>query len=255
MILDEYKLLYQFQNEVLQIVKQDIEHILKIQEIEKLTNTYLKNSSVHFIDNQLVCDIDLELVVYEKELVKYANEIVNFVLQDKQKEENLKFLAYHDTLTGLKNKNSLQKMLKTDIRTYSLLILNVDNFSYVNTAYGCDSGDVILIEIAKKLKDICQHEDLYRINADEFAIAYKGVIDLELLINKIQQYFYENSIKADDLLFHVSFSYGGTIGKYTLFKKATVALKEAKTLGNNRYKIYYQDENVIEDCQLTSFVH
>ena len=105
------------------------------------------------------------------------------------KEKELSFLAYHDILTGFKNKNSLQKMLKTDIRQYVLLLLNVDNFSYVNTAFGCDAGDVILIEISKMLKKLCNHEFLYRINADEFGIVYKEDIDIVTLIEKIQNYF------------------------------------------------------------------
>ena len=104
------------------------------------------------------------------------------------------------------------------------------------------------------LKKLCNHDLLYRINADEFGIVYKEKIDIIALIEKIQNYFFNHAVVVDNLTFHVTFTYGATIGKYTLFKKATVALKEAKQRGNNRYKIYYEDEEVIEECQLTQFV-
>jgi diguanylate cyclase (GGDEF)-like protein len=191
---------------------------------------------------------------FNTSLIEYAQKLIDIILKDNSKEKELNFLAYNDTLTGFKNKNSLQKMLKTEIRQYTLLLLNVDNFSYVNTAYGCDSGDLILIEIANMLKKLCNHDLLYRINADEFGIVYKEHINVVALIEKIQNYFFNHAIVVDKLTFHVTFTYGATIGKYTLFKKATVALKEAKQSGNNRYKIYYEDEEVIEECQLTQFV-
>jgi diguanylate cyclase (GGDEF)-like protein len=247
-----YELLYNFQNKALDYINSLYSYEEKIANIYALLESFV-------ID----CDISLDGTIishnesndkFNFALISYAQKLIDTVEKENQKEKDLNFLAYNDTLTGFKNKNSLQKMLKTDIRTYTLILLNVDNFSYVNTAYGCDSGDVILIEIANMLKKLCHHDLLYRINADEFGIVYKKKIDVVLLIKKIQHYFATHAIVVDNLTFHVTFSFGATVGKYTLFKKATVALKEAKERGNNRHKVYYEDENVIEECQLTQFV-
>jgi len=250
-----YEFLYNFQNKALSYIISSFSYDLKVAKIYALLESSVTKNAVRLDEGtKIVYESSKDSDGFNLALVSFAQNLIDIVEKERQKEKNLNFLAYHDTLTGFKNKNSLQKMLKTDIRTYTLILLNVDNFSYVNTAYGCDSGDVILIEIAKILKKLCSHDLLYRINADEFGIAYKKEIDVVLLIKKIQHYFATHAIVVDKLTFHVTFSYGATIGKYTLFKKATVALKEAKERGNNRFKVYYEDENIIEECQLTQFV-
>jgi len=252
--ISKYESLYKFQKKALNHLTSEVGYQDKIDKIYLLLQFYitdilteLKNNKILFNENAAHSDFNISLI-------KCAQKLIDIILKDNTKEKELSFLAYHDPLTGFKNKNSLQKMLKTDIRQYTLLLLNVDNFSYVNTAYGCDAGDIILIEIAKMLKKLCNHDLLYRINADEFGIVYKEEIDVVALIEKIQNYFFDNAIEVDNLTFHVTFTYGATIGKSTLFKKATVALKEAKARGNNRYKIYFEYEEVIEECQLTQFV-
>jgi len=250
----KYKLLYKFQDKAFNYFASEFNYEEKIEKIYSLLKEYISDSAIKLDDTKIIYDKDISGDNFNLSLISFAQKLINMAIKDNIREEHLNYLAYNDTLTGLKNKNSLQKMLKTDIRKYTLILLNVDNFSYVNTAYGCDSGDVILIEIANMLKKICGHDLLYRINADEFGIVYKEDLDVVALVEKIQNYFATNAIVVDRLTFHVTFSYGATVGKYTLFKKATVALKEAKERGNNRCKIYFEDEKIIEECQLIQFV-
>ncbi len=248
-----YKSLYKIQEKALECLVSKEIYSDKIEKIFELLKSFLKEIDIWILDYKIIYRHE-ECDDFTLSAISFTQKLIDIILSEQEKEEDLHFLAYNDTLTGLKNKNSLQKMLKTDIRKYTLLLLNVDNFSYVNTAYGCDSGDVILMKIAEILKKICNHDLLYRINADEFGIAYKEEIDVLSLIKKIQNYFFNNAIVVDNLTFHVTFTYGATVGKYTIFKKATVALKEAKSRGNNRYKIFYENEDVIEGCQLKEFV-
>ncbi len=248
------KILSTFQNDALDCVQKNIKFSLKLDEICSLLAKNISVSEFKILDNKLIYNENILKNELYNSMVLYAKKLFRMISKEEERERKLFALAYYDSLTGLKNKNSLQKMLKTDIRRYTLLLLNVDNFSYVNTAYGCDSGDIILIKIANMLKQICKHDLLYRINADEFGIVYKDDIDVVAFIKKLQKFFFKNAIVVDNLTFHVTFSYGATVGKHTLFKKATVALKEAKEKGNNRYKIYYENEEVIEECQLTQFV-
>ncbi|NOX14561.1 MAG: EAL domain-containing protein [Epsilonproteobacteria bacterium] len=253
--MEDYKSLSIFQNETLDCLQKNIKILSKLDEICFVLKKNISTSEFKIIDNELKYDKKILKNDTYAAMVTYAEKLIKLLQKDQEKEKNLFHLAYHDTLTDLKNKNSLQKTLKTDIRKYTLLLLNVDNFSYVNTAYGCDSGDIILKKIADMLRDICQHDLLYRINADEFGIVYRGEIDVIALIKKLQKYFFKKAIVVDNLTFHVTFTYGATTGKYTLFKKATVALKEAKEKGNNRHKVYYENEKIIEECQLTQFVN
>ena len=83
--------------------------------------------------------------------------------------EELEYRLYHDSLTSLKNRLSLEK----NIDSYQeLLVLDIENFSDINELYGFETGNEFLIKFSELLQKITDY-DIYRIGSDEFAIALK----------------------------------------------------------------------------------
>lgn len=160
----------------------------------------------------------------------------------KEAQNKMAFMAYHDPLTNLYNKSYLQNILKTQ-EDKTLILLNINNFSYINTAYGFDIGDEILINVSNTLEKHFQIDTLCKINSDEFALVFNKRIPISEKILEIQNYFMKNLINIEKIKLNITFSYGAVSGKNNLLRKAASALKEAKENGKNRFEIFEQNSN------------
>lgn len=105
------------------------------------------------------------------------------ITERKQLEDQLTYLAYHDSLTQLGNRRKLYKdfpMLKAEAdetgTCLAILYLDGDNFKRVNDLYGHDVGDEFLIQFGKSLVRSVRNEDLViRLGGDEFLIVLTGL--------------------------------------------------------------------------------
>ncbi len=109
------------------------------------------------------------------------------VSERKQADEANRQLAFHDPLTGLPNRRLLMDRLQQAIlshtrqqRTDVLLFLDLDKFKGLNDEFGHDVGDVLLRQVAQRLKDSVRANDtVARLGGDEFVVllqdAGKGV--------------------------------------------------------------------------------
>jgi diguanylate cyclase len=97
------------------------------------------------------------------------------ITEKKNAEANLRYLSYHDSLTGLHNRRYFEKALK-DIDTPSLLPLSVfmgdiNGVKLVNDAFGHAEGDKLIIDSANIIRHCCRNEDIVaRVGGDEFGI-------------------------------------------------------------------------------------
>ncbi len=182
-------------------------------------------------------------------------------------------LAYFDNLTGLPNRITLHNELAVSIerskrhkRSFALVFLDLDNFKTVNDTLGHDSGDLLLVETANRIKRSLRIEDyivrnkrdlessslVARLGGDEFTILINDISDLETidipltrLLNGLSKPFI---IKGQDI------SVGASIGVATfpedgedvseLLKNADLAMYEAKRKGKNCYSFYSQEMNI-----------
>lgn len=105
------------------------------------------------------------------------------ITEKKRYLEALEHQANHDSLTGLPNRFYLKKKLDAELEMIddhgqlALFILDLDRFKEVNDTLGHHAGDLVLIELAKRLKQVLAGlgGELARLGGDEFAIIYTRV--------------------------------------------------------------------------------
>ncbi|MBM7519952.1 diguanylate cyclase domain-containing protein [Nocardioides nitrophenolicus] len=108
----------------------------------------------------------------------------------------LRDLAQRDPLTGLANRALLNQRLEELLRreppeTVGVLLLDLDGFKLVNDAWGHDEGDLLLVEIARRLSEVARPDDtVARLGGDEFVVVCPGLDDpaeLELCAERIRR--------------------------------------------------------------------
>ena len=95
--------------------------------------------------------------------------------EKKEKQEKIKFLSYHDRLTGLYNRHFFEEELKRlnaeRNLPFTLAILDVNGLKLTNDAFGHEAGDLLLKKVSEILKRECRMDDIIaRIGGDEFVI-------------------------------------------------------------------------------------
>ncbi|HJW23908.1 MAG TPA: EAL domain-containing protein [Rhodocyclaceae bacterium] len=181
------------------------------------------------------------------------------ITERKASEERIAFLAHHDPLTGLPNRLTLSLHLehaieqaKRDQLRIGLMFIDLDNFKRINDTLGHHIGDLLLCEVARRIRAAVRESDIVaRIGGDEFVLVLERCglpTDAASVAQKIidqlgEPYHFE----SHEL--HTTPSIG--IGIYpddgedieTLMKNADAAMYHAKGLGRNNYQFYAQEMN------------
>ena len=181
---------------------------------------------------------------FHTKLLEVCATIATIVLKNER-------MALYDSLTMLKNKVSLQRDINST-QYNTLIFLDVNNFSYINTVYGFKTGDDVLLIIAKMLQKLYSSENTYRINADQFALMLPGKQNIETIVSKIQQHFIDTTINTENINLKISFNYGGVCSDTNILKCAALAIRKAKEQGKNRLYIY--DEKSDDSKKRASFI-
>lgn len=197
--------------------------------------------------------------------VKDKNSITNYVatLTDitskKMAEEEIEHLAFYDSLTDLPNRRLLQDRLKIALATCkrtrlkgALFFIDLDNFKNLNDTLGHDIGDLLLKQVAHRLKSCVRECDtVARLGGDEFVIMLENLSDKELdataeatmisdkMLTALNQNYrlashdYHNTPSIGITLFH-----GHEESIMQLLKQADIAMYDAKTAGRNTVRFY-----------------
>lgn len=127
---------------------------------------------------------DVRYTEKDQELLQYVSIQVATAIERKQTETWLQYVARNDQLTDLPNRELFQDRLQTSLATarreqerLALLYIDLDKFKSVNDTYGHSTGDLLLQEVAHRIKRCVRAADtVARIGGDEFVVLLK--IDL-----------------------------------------------------------------------------
>lgn len=202
------------------------------------------------------------------ELTQSFNEMTYYI---KESNEQIKFLAYHDNLTGLPNRLMFKEYLepvlaraKRNNEYFSILFLDLDDFKRVNDSLGHKAGDKLLQTVAMRLSKSVRHEDyittrnsdstsnvVARLGGDEFIILladiHKPYIASKIAERILTELEIPEAIDGHEI--HMSTSIGISIfpddgnTADTLIKNADLAMYNAKELGKNTYCNYSSELN------------
>ena len=179
------------------------------------------------------------------------------ITEQAQNAETIKFMAFHDQLTGLYNRRALLRDLDLLLNSsesnkeepFSLLSIDIDRFKQLNDSLGHFAGDQILIKIAERLSiDRTDDYKVYRQGGDEFIVLLKGNRQsanqlAQQILNRFAKSFYLDSHE-----YYISPSIGLSMypldGKdaETLIKNADEALFRVKEKGKAHYQFYRSDK-------------
>jgi diguanylate cyclase (GGDEF)-like protein/PAS domain S-box-containing protein len=177
----------------------------------------------------------------------------------KRTEEEIRQLAYYDSLTRLPNRSFFLEQLERAMaaarrsgQLVALLFCDLDNFKDVNDTLGHDRGDILLRAIAGRLNSCIRRGDtLCRLGGDEFVLLLPA-INKDTEAASVARKILRSMVPAFDLEGHEVFS-RVSIGIavcpddgediQTLLKHADTAMYAAKTAGRNRYRFFSEEMN------------
>ncbi len=188
----------------------------------------------------------------------FALLIMLFITNEKNRQDKkIYHTATHDSLTGLPNRQSalefLSFILKKQKRLKSrgaVLFIDLDKFKIINDSYGHKAGDLVLIEIAKRLTQVLREEDLVaRLGGDEFIVVlnqFKSLSDLDRLCHKIIG-FVSKRIQDEERVYEVGISIGiatfpdDSLNAQELLQFSDTAMFRTKDNGRNGYTFYSKE--------------
>jgi diguanylate cyclase (GGDEF)-like protein/PAS domain S-box-containing protein len=183
------------------------------------------------------------------------------ITERRKKDEELRYVAYHDTLTGLPNRKSFYMCLddllhhssrRDSDRSWALLFLDLDKFKQINDALGHDTGDNLLKGVADRLKHCIRETDrLFRLGGDEFTVILTNLsrgIDVARVARKILEAltrpFHFNGhemFTAASIGISVYPNDGWDVEG--LVKNADMAMYAAKESGGSAYRFFTEEMN------------
>ena len=185
--------------------------------------------------------------------------IARDVTARRRTEKQVQFLAYYDALTGLPNRTLLKDRLSKALASarrrkdkVALLFLDLDGFKTINDSLGHSVGDLVLQEVAERLKKWAREQDtVARLGGDEFLIVLTSVKDIpgaavaaERLMDTMSAEFVVqgHSLGISCSLGISIFPEHGADGE-TLIKNADAAMYSAKDYGRKNFQFFTEDMN------------
>jgi len=175
-------------------------------------------------------------------------------------EERIQFLAYFDALTGLPNRSLMKDRLLKALAgarrrgdKVALLSLDLDRFKLVNDSLGHGIGDLLLKDVAERLKGCTREQDtVAKVNGDEFVIVLSGVKDeAEVAVAAARiteavagRFAVQGHSLSTSCSVGISMFPQHSDDCDTLIRYADQAMYRAKENGRNRFQFFNEDMNV-----------
>jgi PAS domain S-box-containing protein len=133
-------------------------------------------------------NVEVMTYTYQTNFGYQIGSVTRDITQRKQVEMLLEYLAMHDPLTDLPNrqlfddrlKHALDRARRDPKQILAVMMLDLDNFKEVNDSYGHACGDQLLKIVGRRLQSSLRKSDTAaRMSGDEFALINEGITDME----------------------------------------------------------------------------
>jgi diguanylate cyclase (GGDEF)-like protein/PAS domain S-box-containing protein len=179
-------------------------------------------------------------------------KVIRDISDRKRIEDNLRYFASYDSLTRVPNRRVLEE---TYIETYckknqqnktgALLLIDVDNFKFINDMFGHTVGDMVLVDLVSILKENLSNDDfLARFGGDEFCILLNNVTTEYacMIAEKLRCAVEQTKMSPGDYEISLSYTisigvapiYNGELKFREIISRADYALYQSKEQGRNR---------------------
>ena len=198
------------------------------------------------------------------ELLRRLTDNVSFALEnfdradEKTKaDERIEYLASHDSLTNLPNREMFNGLLRRTIdaaeryrRSFAVLFIDLDRFKVINDSLGHDAGDMLLVEVGGRLRNALRSSDVVaRLGGDEFVVILEEAAerhDVERIAGELLSVL-SQPLQLSGHECHTTASIG--IAMYpsdgadmqTLTKNADMAMYLAKEDGKNGFRFFTKE--------------
>ncbi|MGH0607215.1 EAL domain-containing protein [Bacillus mycoides] len=179
--------------------------------------------------------------------------MVKDITKMRQQQDEINYLAFHDTVTKIGNRTFFQQELEKSIERaqktqdeFGLLYIDLNRFKTINDTLGHSIGDSVLKEVAKRFRTCLSPAiPLARIGGDEFAIIVHNHSEQQLLdLCETLFRITEEPFVVNQHSFYLSLSIGIAVYPFggtnitTLLQHADIAMYNAKKKGNNAVCMY-----------------
>ncbi|PKO26060.1 MAG: sensor domain-containing diguanylate cyclase [Betaproteobacteria bacterium HGW-Betaproteobacteria-8] len=203
--------------------------------------------------------IELTITALSDQGLPFVTGFIRDITEKKRAEQDIRNLAFFDALTGLPNRrllvDRLQQALASSMRTRkygAVIFIDLDNFKIINDSRGHDYGDLLLVEVARRLRECVRAEDtVARLSGDEFVIILEelaasvehSVIETRMVGEKIlhvvnQPYRIKEVEYHNSCSIGISLFVGNEVGVDELLKRSDTAMYQAKAAGRNNLKFH-----------------
>lgn len=198
-----------------------------------------------------ILSISLLCMVMIRRLWRSSLRLSDSMQQLADSEARASHLAYHDTLTGLPNRTWIDQQLTqrlaqpADAPPFALLVIDLDRFKLINDTYGHSAGDRLLLEIARRLRDLLPATaTTARLGGDEFVVMldpFTGEAQLDALCLQILSRL-ADAIALPGTTLWLGASIGVALAvepgldRLELMRQADIALYAAKGQGRGCYR-------------------
>ncbi len=191
-----------------------------------------------------------EEAVDTRQLVEDASYFISAKMMNNMLMKKLDILSTRDTLTGLMNRQGLRNEIKKLVDyypefSYTLVVLDIDDFKLVNDAYGHIVGDNVLCIFADNLREtFTENAIIARTGGDEFCVLLKDkrADDIEELVEDLSNMKHFFMVENEEVKFTISIGYADVPGLAddltNLVAEADAALYEVKAKNKGGYKKY-----------------
>jgi diguanylate cyclase (GGDEF)-like protein/PAS domain S-box-containing protein len=204
----------------------------------------------------------------ERGVIYYVGSFTD-ITDDKEAEAEIHRLAYYDALTRLPNRRLLYDRLHQALAATSrsglygaIFFIDVDNFKALNDTRGHGAGDLLLIEVARRLRGMLREGDtVARQGGDEFVVLLEDlgaeIAEATALCKRMGDKLFQvidRPFNLDGYEYHCKLCIGvGLFGKHDsvedLFKHADLALYQAKKAGRNTLRFFHPTMQAVLDLR------